>query len=637
MTASVYERPEWREPTLVAPARTSGPMLAAFLTTFDPPQADVLIQDLLPEWLGLSNSYADEGADKLRFYAELEDYLKRLHGKFTIISSPGTQEQGGHGWIWRYISRLQVGFQEAAIQHAKLWMFHRAGVAREPETLELLVSSQNLTGSGFRDQIQAGWRCIVPLSSTSTSRQRETWGILPEFLDKLGQACGPRGSDAVRYWQELFQRAVCPKEATFVASVPGRHPATPPQGGTAWGVAALRRLGGSRKRSLSVMVPTIGNWDVDSLKKWVRIAGLDVDALYIAWIESEHPWATRWQMNKPTESALSLGKVNWRQLPAPQSMGKWSSPLSDEHKRGDRRWCHAKLYDIGSNASRQLVCTSANFSRAAWGAPVDGDTIEIDNFEFGVAISADAGLSRQPINQTFTRTTCTTEFEKPVDQPIAWMAAQWNGAVLRIQVRLAKNVVLLNRVRVQVESKTNAEELSAPRMRAGEINLDWSSRDRGIPSRVQLITTMSHACEVVVEDLRPVSFGEWLCDAGTKEEMQDAADQVIEERYDFFDQATRSPSKKKDFSVAPAPSGANYSVTAYEDSRRRFAAIDHWIDVLGTSCAPMRRYVLADGQRIAERWTSTAQTNHRPEIALSAKLAAEELLNRLRVEHREEK
>lgn len=636
MTTSVYERPEWREATLVASARTSGPLLAAFLTTFDPPQADVLIQDLLPEWLGLSNSYADEGADKLRFYAEMEDYLKRLHRKFTIISSPGPQEQSGHGWIWRYISRLQIGFQGAAIQHAKLWMFHRAGVAREPDTLEVFVSSQNLTGSGFRDQIQAGWRCIVPLSSTSTSRQRETWGILPEFLDKLGQACGPRGSTTVRYWQNLFQRAVCPKGATFIASVPGRHPARPAQSAAAWGVAALRRLGGSRKRSLSAMVPTIGNWDIDSLKKWARIAGIDVNKLSIAWIESEHPWAARWQMNKATESSLSLAKINWRQLPAPQSTGKWRSPLSDEHKQGDRRWCHAKLYEIDSNASRQLVCTSANFSRAAWGAPIDDDTIEIDNFEFGVAISADAGLSRQPNNQTFNRTTCSTEFEKPLDLPIAWMEAQWNGVVLRIHVRLAKGVELLRRVRVQLENKTTAEELSFARMRAGEISLRWSSRNRGIPSRVQLITTKGYACEVAVEDLRPVSSMEWLCGVGTKDEMQDAADQVIEEKYDFFDQATGSPSKKIASSVAPASSGANYSVSAYEDSRRRFAAIDHWIDVLGNSCASMRRYVLADGERIAERWTSMAETNHRPEIALSAKLAAEELRNRLRIGHREE-
>ncbi|TDP74727.1 hypothetical protein [Roseateles toxinivorans] len=630
MSKPAHGFPGWREPTLAEPGDTSRPLLAALLTTFDPPQADVLVQDLLPDWLGLSTAYVDEGADKLRFYAELEDGLKRLQGRFTIVSSPGIQEQGGHGWIWRYIRRMQVGCNRAAVQHAKLWMFHRAGRAGECQTLEVIVSSQNLTGSGFRDQIQAGWRCVVPLDDTPAAEWRDTWSALPAFLQELAVACGSAGTDVLSYWNALLQRAACPKAATFLASVPGSHPAEPSEGAPAWGVAGLRRLGGRRGRSLTAMVPTIGNWSTANIEKWAGLAGLGKTDLSIAWVEPSHPWSSQWQLNARTESALSAGRVNWLLIAPPHSTRKWSSPLCQEHRHGDTRWSHAKLYEIGSTAARQLLCTSANFSRAAWGDPLANGMIEIDNFELGVAIPADAGLSRLPVNRDATRATCETDFVKPVEQPIAWMAAEWDGAILRIQLRLVQGVTLQDRVQVHVEGRVQHKTLLLPPNHADETSLDWPSVTDAVPLRVQLRTTTGYTSEVAVEDLRLLEPGQWLSNAGSQEEMQDAADQLLEEKYDFFDQTTNGPPPGQGQPSATAPS--SYAVAVYEDSRRRFAAIDHWADVLLKADPSASADVLADGERIANRWAASGMQDRRPDIAKSATLAAGELRARIQQE-----
>src|SRR6266700_5481328 len=86
-----------------------GRLLSAFLTTFDPPDSGVLIEDYLPVWLGLENSYADEGNDRLRYFAELEDELRRLKGHIAIVSSVGEVGTSAEAWIWNYIRRFEVG------------------------------------------------------------------------------------------------------------------------------------------------------------------------------------------------------------------------------------------------------------------------------------------------------------------------------------------------------------------------------------------------------------------------------------------------------------------------------------------------------------------------------------------------
>lgn len=69
-----------------------GPVRAALLTTFDVPDAELLVEDLLPRWLGLHRvPSADESAQR-QFLAELVAELDRLHGAIHVISSPPRQE-----------------------------------------------------------------------------------------------------------------------------------------------------------------------------------------------------------------------------------------------------------------------------------------------------------------------------------------------------------------------------------------------------------------------------------------------------------------------------------------------------------------------------------------------------------------
>lgn len=629
MKRDPYAQPDWREPS-IASVMHGGTLLAAFLTTFDPPEAEVLIEELLPTWLGLSTALVDEGPDRLKYFAELEDALKRIRGNFTIVSSLATQVPSGHGWIWSYIRRLQVGFKHTAVQHAKLWMFHRAGQPGEPQTLELIVSSQNLSSSGVRGQVQAGWRCIMPLHSASSTRCLHSWGVLPDFLEELGLACGSGGARAIPYWKALLERATCPSDTMFLASVPGRHPSRPPQGASAWGVAGLRRLGFSSTRSMAAMVPTVGNWDAENLRRWLAVANLDATAFSLTWVEPNHPWAKRWQLNPETERALSADKINWLCLPSPQAKGKWRSPLSDEHRASDSRWSHAKVYELQSGGSRQLLITSANFSRAAWGDVLPDGHLQIDNFELGVAIRADARLTHPSRVRVFVHATGKTDFEKNVDRPIAWMAATWDGTFLFIQVRLSEGVSLQGSIWVKTPRRDELEPVQPRRMHPPEIRMGWSVGE-GVPLRVRLCTTAGFICDAAVEDLRPAGLlNEWLCDAGSAEELQDLADRFIEEKYHFFDDDERSTSKRGGSNEKPGPSGASYSVAAYDDSRKRFAAIDYWVGTLGQADGCLRNGVLDDGARLASRWATIAKTDRRADIALSAGLAAEELRTRVR-------
>ena len=264
--------PGWKPLTGLDELGTNGGrLLGALLTTFDPPDPGLLIEEYLPVWLGLENSYADEGTDRLRYFAELEDALRRLKGQIAIVSSAGEVATSVEAWIWNYIRRFEVGAEGAAVQHAKLWMFHRAPATKgKPETLELVISSANLTRDGLRGQIQAGWRCVLQLEARGSDSRSSTWGVLPAFLTKLGAAAGSACPKMVDRWGALLRRCECPDGVEFIASVPGAHSATTlARRPSAWGAAGLRASwsGRSMPRMIS-MAPTIGRWTSKSIKAW---------------------------------------------------------------------------------------------------------------------------------------------------------------------------------------------------------------------------------------------------------------------------------------------------------------------------------------------------------------------------------
>ena len=385
----------WKPLTALDEERASGGrLLGAFLTTFDPPDPGVLIEEYLPVWLGLENSYADEGIDRLRYFSELEDALRRLKGNIAIVSSAGEIGTSAEAWIWNYIRRFEVGAEGAAVQHAKLWMFHRAPAAKsQPATLEIVISSANLTRDGLRGQIQAGWRCVLPLDARGSEGRKNAWGVLPEFLVKLGKVSGSGGPTTIERWVELLRRCECPVGVEFIASVPGIHSAaTLAQQRSAWGAAGLRASWSGRSRpKLIAMAPTVGRWTSKSISTWTKLAGVEPRRISVAWVRGGHPWAGRWQLDPKTEAALTASGIRWLEVPRPYD-DDWESPLCDEHQQTDPRWSHAKLYELCQGARRRLLITSANLSRAAWGDAQANGELVIDNFELGVLLRVHDGF-----------------------------------------------------------------------------------------------------------------------------------------------------------------------------------------------------------------------------------------------------
>ncbi|MCA9063019.1 MAG: hypothetical protein KDA96_08170, partial [Planctomycetaceae bacterium] len=331
---SIAGVPGWKPLTgLDEHGTNSGRLLGALLTTFDPPDPGVLIEEYLPVWLGLENSYANEGNDRLRYFAELEEALHRLKGRISIISSAGEVGTSAEAWIWNFIRRFEVGAVGTVVQHAKLWMFHRAPVSdEESQTLEIVISSGNLTRDGLRGQIQAGWRCVVPLDGRGSKDRLAKWGLLPEFLTSLGAAVGTSGPQTIDHWVELLRRCECPADVKFIASVPGSHTArTLKRPRTAWGAAGL---GASWSKhgtpKLIAMAPTIGRWTKQSIAAWAELVGVEMGNMSVAWIQEGHPWASYWQLDYSTEKVLTDSGIPWLEVPAPDEE-EWASPLCEDH------------------------------------------------------------------------------------------------------------------------------------------------------------------------------------------------------------------------------------------------------------------------------------------------------------------
>lgn len=131
------------------------PLKAALLTTYKPPDAQFLVEYLLPELLGMKHSLSDDEYDYYAFQIELVEKLKRMNDRITIISSMNQEIDQNYPWP-RYAKHLTVGSGGSEVQHAKLWLLHRGYNEKyKTDTLEICVSSANLTMSALKEQIQA--------------------------------------------------------------------------------------------------------------------------------------------------------------------------------------------------------------------------------------------------------------------------------------------------------------------------------------------------------------------------------------------------------------------------------------------------------------------------------------------------
>ena len=627
--------PGWKPLTGLGEQGTAnGGLLGALLTTFDPPDPGLLIEDYLPVWLGLENSYADEGKDRLRYFAGLEDALRRLKGHFAIVSSGGEIGSSAEAWIWNYIRRFEVGANGAAVQHAKLWMFHRASTTKgNPETIELVVSSANLTRDGLRGQIQAGWRCVLPLEARGSDSRLEAWGVLPMFLAKLGEAVGSGGPRMVDRWIALLRRCFCPTDVDFIASVPGAHSAgVLARRCSAWGAAGLRASwSGRAKPKIVSMAPTIGRWTSRSIKAWSRFAGVEPNRISVAWVRGGHPWAGRWQLDPATEEALTESGIRWLEVPWPYD-DDWESPLCEDHQQTDPRWSHAKLLELREGTRRRMLITSANLSRAAWGDPQRDGGLVIDNFEIGVLLRVQDGFGDRLWRSSFERATCEIDYHRPLESPIAWLAAEWDGKALSVRCRTVSGTVLASHVEVTVaRAKSSVRVLTVwPNGAAVRTRPPWPQRD-GVPVLIAVQTTNGYTRRAAVHDVRPGDDGQFLCGEFAEDLLREALDRLLEERYGYLpDAGSNGIAGDGEGKPPPFVAGGDYAVPAYVDARRRFQLVDNWWNELRAADARARPFIVKDGRRILERWLVVAKSGSDRGIRLAAQVAAEELGLRIR-------
>ncbi len=534
--------PAWKEVLPVPPL--GGRLHEAWMTSFEKPDAGLLVEHLLPSLLGMNHSPSQEMQERTLFFGELSTALAYLHGRLTAISSPprGDREPSQYPWIWRYRSHFTVGARAPAVQHAKLWAFHWK--VDDEDLLELHVSSTNLTAAAFKGQLQAGWHATLPLRPRATTATRKSWGSFVPFLNALGASAGA----------EAAKRVECPVDITFVASIPGDK-------------SAARQLTQFEPSEVHVMTPTIGEWNAQTLAGWSSDVGVPLDRIHLKWISTTHPWAknTGWALSEKAHATLEANGVAVECLPN-------DVRFAEQHRDGDTRWSHAKVYLLRTRKKRRLLVTSANWSASAWGAGRRAPR----NFELGVLFEStwtDLEAFGEPFDPPHSIPFCVdrTKEEEDVASAIEWAEATWDG----------------KRIELRARSTDASTPILATIGFAGGSDLHLTlARGLGVAPWVEAEHTPltarfsqgDHTLEVDVVDLRsPEDFAKTPLpevDPALASALRAA---FLLQRYggpvvdaDLFPGLGR---ERRPGVAAPA---ADYSVQAWIDARAAFQVVDRW-------------------------------------------------------------
>ncbi len=528
------------------------------MTSFEQPDAGLLVEHLLPSMLRASHSLSQELPERTLFFGELGTTLELLHGRLTVISSPlrETRQASPYPWLWRYVDHFTVGAESNAVQHAKLWTLHWK--ADDQELLELYVSSTNLTASAFKAQVQAGWRVLLPLGRRPSKSASESWGQLVPFLNALGASAGSVATTRIQRLVTLLGRVNCPADVTFVASIPGHTSAG----------SQLRKF---EPAELHVMTPTIGEWSDNHLGDWIADVGVDASKVHLKWITQEHPWAASngWTLSTETSRALKEC-IQLDCLPK-------DARFTEEHRDSDDRWSHAKLYLIRSRKKkrRRLLITSANWSPSAWGAGRQKPR----NFELGVVIETD-WKDLETMGERFGKGTApfckVTETRKLDDLHLQWGEASWDGEHIHLQTRSSD---LSTAIAATIYCVGGSEE-RLPLVGVAA-TMPWNDPER-TPLAARF-TQGNEILEVDIIDLRPPTE---FAKTPLPEVDPDIAKALREA---FLLQRYGGPAVDLE-SVAglggvhqPASVGAtaaDYSVQAWVDARAAFNVVDRWRDAL---------------------------------------------------------
>jgi hypothetical protein len=664
----VTNQPVAWEPLLDFPLAQTHSLASALLTTYDPPDIGFLVEHFLPPLLDLDRQPSPDSVEQRYFLGELETRLRLLQGRLTIVSSSRTEATLAprYRWLSRYVKCLSVGARASVTQHAKVWLLEwhakpvNSGESKakpKPDLLELVVSSCNLTSSGFKDQLQAAWRLSIPLVK---GKQKPNWGPLVPFLSALDAATrGPVHSDAFTHAKKLLRRARCPDGIRFIASVPGQFN-NQQLASRPWGAAALSdcRLTGHGTNKIRVLSPFIGTWPPGALGKWAKAAGASVKELDLIWIDQLHPWTSGWRAPVNSVNALQHAAVGLLRLCHEKCGDKDAAGLHPEHLARDNRWSHAKLYQFRKGRQRKVLLSSANFSPSAWGFPrgaVGG--LSIENFEFGVLLDQAAWpeeLERASLESFGSGHQPWVSEEESIERDSqAWAQAVWNGRSVEAQCRLPEAAqgfpkgVLLAAKTAKSSCKVAWREIGK---RIFCASIPWIAPT---PPATLQISWEQASLSIPIVDTREVEVDEKLESIGDAADAQDLADRLLLERYGGpaaeLDQegkedelASRAPDgdeKRVDTKLDESCSATrkdSYAVPSFAQARDWFDRLDCWWSRI--VLAKQRRHresldaLRADGRvlvRVFERAMARESSAGHQGHVVAAELVREELQWRL--------
>ena len=522
------------------------------------------------------------------------------------------------------------------MQHAKLWMFHRR--ARRGE------HARNAGAGGLLRQPHARWSARADPSwmevraSTRYPRVRLPGGRLGASFPRFSSSSAKHRARAVRLrsmagW--LFCAGVrCPADVDFVASVPR---------------CALSR--DAREATLCLGGRRAPDKLVRPYLTQDRGDGADnrpLDRQFDQGLGERRWGGARSHISGLAASRSSLGRavaarsiersrayrsgIRWLEVPRPYD-DDWGSPLCEQHQQTDTRWSHAKLYELHDGARRRLLITSANLSRAAWGDPQRDEGLIIDNFELGVLVHVLGSFSDHLWKCQYQRATCEIDYVQPLEPPIAWLAAEWDGNELSVECRPISGVALASHVEVTVARAASGERISVAWSSANSVarmDVPWPAR-MGVPILMSVETADGDSRATAVHDVRTIDDGRILCGEFDETLLRETLDRLLEEKYGYLpvpgSDGTSANIKTGMGSVA---AGADYAVPAYVDARRRFQLVDNWWKELCDADERSRPFILKDGNRICERWSVAAKAAVDRGLRLAARVAAEELALRIR-------
>lgn len=568
--------PNWKDALPSHPP--GGRLYEAWMTSFERPDDRLMVEHLLPSLLGVNYTLSQELQERNLFFGELSTALEALHGRFTVISSPsrGTREDSQYPWLWRYVSHFNVGSDVRAVQHAKLWAFHWK--LHGKEALELYVSSMNLTTSAFKSQLQAGWRAMLLLQERTTPGSLQTWGELIPFLEALGASSGAVPAVRLKRLISLLGRAECPADVTFVASIPGS-------------TSAARQLAKFNPSEIHVLTPTIGEWNERTLAAWSADVSVAPRKVHLKWISEAHPWAgtSGWTLSKATSKVLQSGGIRLECLPK-------ETRFTDQHRDGDPRWSHAKLYLLRSGRKRRLLVTSANWSAAAWGA----GRIAPRNFELGVVFESEwtnLEALREPFDPPQTIPFCVdyAEVEGRIST-LEWAEASWDGKHIVLRARSTDPVTAISAVVTFTGSLEKSILLAK-----SEASMEWNDM-KETPLAARFMQG-AEVLEVDVVDLRsPSEFAQTPLpevDPDIERELREA---LLLQRYgskvvdpDSISETGGGRDRKE-----PSPPPPKYDVQAWIEARAAFDVVDRWRAALEEAASDTlrRERVYMDGQEL---------------------------------------